>query len=399
MLTPEDMHLKVLFEDEHLIAVLKPAGVIVQPMASAPKGTLLHGIRAHMPAAVTTAEQLCIFYCTHHMVATGQATAGDSVAAQSLLQGIVHRLDKDTSGVVVVAKHLEASSSLSHLFKTRKVQKRYLAVCIGTPTVPQTVGEFTVDAPIYKRSSGKMAAVRAGPDAEKLGAKAAVTRAKALATAKGLTLCELEITTGRQHQIRAHLSYVGCPVAGDAVYSDITDRGRAEGSCFHYNISSIMQHSDLMFIYTQWYQPVLASVCAFAQCVSPSALHKYELHLVVPIGSLAYRNSCIRAGIKRPLLHASTLELTHPVTRERLVFVAPMPADMWQIARSVLKNDRSQPAQRALRRMTQLQSGDASGATADEGAVLELPDVSKDITAVAQLVMQGKALGDGDLML
>jgi 23S rRNA-/tRNA-specific pseudouridylate synthase len=61
------------------------------------------------------------------MVATGQATAGDNVAAQSLLQGIVHRLDKDTSGVVVVAKHLEASSSLSHLFKTRKVQKRYLA--------------------------------------------------------------------------------------------------------------------------------------------------------------------------------------------------------------------------------------------------------------------------------
>jgi 23S rRNA-/tRNA-specific pseudouridylate synthase len=95
--------------------------------------------------------------------------------------------------------------------------------------VPQTAGEFTVDAPIYKRSSGKMAAVRAGPDAEKLNAKAAVTRAKALGTAKGLTLCELEITTGRQHQIRAHLSYVGCPVAGDAVYSDTTDRGRAEG--------------------------------------------------------------------------------------------------------------------------------------------------------------------------
>jgi 23S rRNA-/tRNA-specific pseudouridylate synthase len=103
--------------------------------------------------------------------------------------------------------------------------------------VPQTAGEFTVDAPIYKRSSGKMAAVRAGPDAEKLGAKAAVTRAKALATAKGLTLCELEITTGRQHQIRAHLSYVGCPVAGDAVYSDITDRGRAEGNYFHYHYS------------------------------------------------------------------------------------------------------------------------------------------------------------------
>jgi hypothetical protein len=76
-----------------------------------------------------------------------------------------------------------------------------------------------------------------------------------------------------------------------------------------------------------------------------------------------------------------------------------MPQDMWQIARSVLKNDRSQPAQRALRRMSQLQSGDASAATADEGAVLELPDVSKDITAVAQLVMQGKALGDVDLLL
>eukprot|EP00611_Tribonema_gayanum_P025532 TRINITY_DN5836_c0_g1_i1.p1 TRINITY_DN5836_c0_g1~~TRINITY_DN5836_c0_g1_i1.p1 ORF type:complete len:352 (+),score=82.69 TRINITY_DN5836_c0_g1_i1:166-1221(+) len=113
-LPAQDLKLHVVYEDEHIIAVAKPPGIVVQPMASQPRGTLLNGV-------------------LHHMVARGEVAAGDEVAAQGLLQGVVHRLDRDTSGIVIVAKNLEASSTLSAMFKSRKVSKTYLAVTAGLP--------------------------------------------------------------------------------------------------------------------------------------------------------------------------------------------------------------------------------------------------------------------------
>ncbi|HVO43428.1 MAG TPA: RluA family pseudouridine synthase, partial [Aggregatilineales bacterium] len=181
---PESIPLDVIYEDSTVAAINKPAGMVVHPAAGHTSGTLVNAVRARWPQTAAVGE------------------AGRS--------GIVHRLDKDTSGVILIAKTEPARRSLVSQFKKRLVAKRYLALVEGVPDTP--TGE--INAPIGRnpRQRKLMAIIRDG--------RAAVTFYKVLHVYAGGRYSLLEITpkTGRTHQIRVHLAFIGHPVVGDTVY-------------------------------------------------------------------------------------------------------------------------------------------------------------------------------------
>lgn len=183
--TTEPPLLPIVFEDEHLLVVNKPAGVVVHPAAGHPDGTLVDALRAHVP---------------------GLATGTDATRP-----GIVHRLDKDTSGLMVVAKTPAAHEGLAEQMKQRSMVKRYLALVEGHLEVPE--GE--VEAPIGRdrRFRQRMAVV-----AESAGGRTARTLFRVIAERHGRSLLELQLETGRTHQIRVHLAALRHPVVGDATY-------------------------------------------------------------------------------------------------------------------------------------------------------------------------------------
>ena len=191
-LVPEHIPLTIIYQDADIIVVDKPAGLTVHPAPGHPSGTLVNALLALCPDL--------------------KGIAG------TLRPGIVHRLDKDTSGLMVVAKNDRAQRSLSHQMKERQVHKTYLALVHGVPK-PR---EGTIEAPIarHPKNRKKMAVVSGGRDA--------VTRyrVKEIAGAH-YSLLEVEPVTGRTHQIRVHMSALGHAVVGDATYgkrSDIVDR-------------------------------------------------------------------------------------------------------------------------------------------------------------------------------
>lgn len=184
--TAEDIPLDIRYEDRDLIVVNKPAGMVVHPSLGHAGGTLVNALLAHCPDL--------------------EGVGGER------RPGIVHRLDKDTSGLIVAAKHDHALWYLQNQFKQRTVEKVYLALVNGAIQPPEAV----VDAPIGRdpRHRQRMAVV---PETRG-DARPAQTAYRALTYYGGYTLVECRPRTGRKHQIRIHLTFVGYPVVGDTLY-------------------------------------------------------------------------------------------------------------------------------------------------------------------------------------
>lgn len=178
---PEKMNLDIVFEDDDVIVVNKPQGMVVHPAPGHENGTLVNGLLDHAPLATVNGE---------------------------LRPGIVHRIDKDTSGLLMVAKNDQAMLSLSAQLKAKTNQRKYLAIVHGN--FKEEAG--TINAPIgrSKKDRKKMAIVEDG--------RPAVTHFKVLERFTDYTLIECELETGRTHQIRVHLKYIGHPVAEDPLY-------------------------------------------------------------------------------------------------------------------------------------------------------------------------------------
>jgi len=181
----QDIPLVIAYEDEHLVVVDKPAGLVVHPAAGNPDGTLVNAL-------------------LHHCA--GQLSGIGGVARP----GIVHRIDKDTSGLLVVAKSDQAHEGLARQFADHSLERAYLAVCAGAP-VPAA---GTVRGALGRSEANrkKMAIVPEGRG------KHAVTHYRTLAPLDRATLVECRLETGRTHQVRVHMSSIGHPLLGDPLY-------------------------------------------------------------------------------------------------------------------------------------------------------------------------------------
>lgn len=184
---PEDIPLVIAYEDAHLIVVDKPAGMVVHPAAGNPAGTLVNAL-------------------LHHCA--GQLSGIGGVARP----GIVHRIDKDTSGLLVVAKTDAAHEGLAAQFAAHSVHRRYLAVCAGHPSP----AEGTIDARIG-RSDADRKKMTVLPKNSSRG-KTAVTHYKVLERFESASLIECRLETGRTHQVRVHCASIGHALLGDPVY-------------------------------------------------------------------------------------------------------------------------------------------------------------------------------------
>src|SRR3954447_616183 len=232
---PQDIPLTIVFEDEHLLVVDKPAGLVVHPAAGNLDGTLVNAL-------------------LHHC---GGSLSGIGGVARP---GIVHRIDKDTSGLLVVAKTDVAHEGLARQFAAHSIDRRYLAIVSGLPKASQGV----VDAPLARSAANrKKIAIVEG----KRG-KRAVTHWERLQLLHDAALVECRLETGRTHQVRVHMASIGHPLLGDPVYGR---SGKTRGKLLK------------------------------------------EL------------------GFHRQALHAAELGFIHPVTKRRLSFSSPMPADMQEL--------------------------------------------------------------------
>jgi len=189
---PEDIPLDVLYEDEQMIVINKPAGLVVHPAAGNETGTLVNAL---------------LYHCTDLAGIGGEKRPG-----------IVHRLDKETSGVMVVAKTEAAMNELARQFKARETEKEYLAIVRGVPVPPR--GRIATDIgrhPVFRK---KMAVdVRNG--------RHAVSAYEVVEAFDHAALLRIRIETGRTHQIRLHMTHLKHPVVGDKLYG----RSRASGIC------------------------------------------------------------------------------------------------------------------------------------------------------------------------
>lgn len=181
----QDIPLDIVFEDEHLLVVDKPAGMVVHPAAGNPDGTLVNAL-------------------LHHC--RGELSGIGGVARP----GIVHRIDKDTSGLMVVAKTDQAHESLAAQFADHSIERAYLALVAGIPAPPGG----TVTGAIGRSNTNrkKMAIVKEGRG------KHAVTHYRTLKAFKGASLVECRLETGRTHQVRVHMTSIGHPLLGDPIY-------------------------------------------------------------------------------------------------------------------------------------------------------------------------------------
>jgi len=226
----QNIPLNIIFEDEAIIVINKPAGLVVHPAAGNPSGTLLNALLHHAPAL-------------SHLPRAG----------------IIHRLDKDTTGLMVIAKTLTAHTVLVAALQQREIKREYCALVAG-----EMISGSTVNMPIGRHLTQriKMAVIASG--------KPAITHYRCHTRYQGFTLLDVQLETGRTHQIRVHLSHSGFPIVGDALYG-----------------------WRLRF-------PAKASI------ETQQAL----------------------SAFKRQALHAKRLSLHHPISREWLTWEASLPEDM-----------------------------------------------------------------------
>ena len=199
-LKAQDIPIEVVYEDKDIIVVNKPKGLVVHPANGNPDGTLVNAIMA---------------ICKDSLSGIGG----------EIRPGIVHRLDKDTSGLLIVAKNDKAHINMSEQIKNHEVEKTYIALVKGIVKE----NEATINMPIGRspKDRKKMAVVKTG--------KEAITHFKVLERfyKENCTLLEVKIETGRTHQIRVHLSQIGYPVVGDTTYSNGKNKWNIKGQCLH----------------------------------------------------------------------------------------------------------------------------------------------------------------------
>ena len=197
VIQPEAIPLAVVHEDDHIAVIDKPAGMVIHPAAGHQSGTLVNALLARWPQVAEMEERV----------------------------GIVHRLDRDTSGLLVIAKHAAALENLMAQFQARTVEKTYLALAERPPKTPTG----RIDAPIGRdpKQRKRMAVVRDG--------KPAVTTFTLLDDQfrDGQALLSVKLLTGRTHQIRVHLAFIGCPIVGDTVYGFRKQRIRLKRQFLH----------------------------------------------------------------------------------------------------------------------------------------------------------------------
>jgi len=246
---PEPIPLDIVYEDDDLIVVNKPRGMVVHPAPGHSRGTLVNALLAH---------------CDKLSGIGGVSRPG-----------IVHRLDKDTSGVMVVAKSDRAHQSLAEQIKARTARRRYLALVHGDVAADEgTIETLYGRDPVNRK---KMAVLSEGP-------REAVTHYRVLERFGDFTLVECALRTGRTHQIRVHMEHIGHPVAGDPLYGPRR----------------------------------------------PHRLRRRMAQTMAVQGLEAYPEAV--DALKGQALHAHLLTFRHPVTGEHVEFRAPMPPDMeWAV--------------------------------------------------------------------
>ncbi|HET7817604.1 MAG TPA: RluA family pseudouridine synthase [Sphingomicrobium sp.] len=238
---PQDIPLRINFEDEHLLVVDKPAGLVVHPAAGNADGTLVNAL-------------------LHHCA--GQLSGIGGVARP----GIVHRIDKDTSGLLVVAKTDVAHEGLARQFAEHSIERRYLAIVSGPPRA----AEGTVDAALARSAANrkKIAIVEAGRG------KRAVTHWRRLQILRDAALVECRLETGRTHQVRVHMASIGHPLLGDPTYgrSGKTHRDLLKGLGFH---RQALHAAELGFIH-----PATKHRLSFASGMPPDMQELFTALLV-----------------------------------------------------------------------------------------------------------------------